>query len=80
MELAGCAYLHPSKRPAGALASGLAGHLLVAAGSAGPAVEEWQAGLPAAAFRPSDWIFRECLRQPDRGADLARWRSQGAAF
>ncbi|MEW7001999.1 hypothetical protein M5585_26670 [Serratia ureilytica] len=26
-----------------------------------PQWEEWQAGLPAAAFRPSDWIFRECF-------------------
>lgn len=28
-----------------------------------PAVqwEEWQAGLPAAAFRPSGWTFRECF-------------------
>ncbi|MGP2691586.1 hypothetical protein ACTVNK_24025, partial [Serratia nevei] len=26
-----------------------------------PQWEEWQAGLPAAAFRPSSWAFRECF-------------------
>lgn len=61
MELAGA---HTFTRPSGQRVHCEAGWLVsfsLPPDKPTPQWEEWQAGLPAAAFRPSDWIFRECF-------------------
>lgn len=61
MELAGA---HTFTRPTGQTVHCEAGWLVsfsLPPDKPTPQWEEWQAGLPAAAFRPSGWIFRECF-------------------
>ena len=61
MELAGA---HTFTRPTGQRVHCEAGWLVsfsLPSDRPAPQWEEWQAGLPAAAFRPSGWAFRECF-------------------